>query len=223
MKTITENKIKNIKEFRRAPEHDFKDDGSSFTGWEYKGLPLSQCRNSGSTYLSFRVDYLNEETSLPAYFTYDEYRNLPWYEICDKYNGVDELPEMEEIVEDLEIVIAGIQELNKKVKDEKIDVEPILIRLEKENEIAENAVEKYSKINLFDDCYTNYDIECIRKYMKNLKGYLKTIESIKDKLPTLGRRDLKQCLKRCQSQYGIVLNENNFYIQKLEEFFNMAK
>ena len=85
MKTITENRIKGIKGFRRAPEYDFTDDGSHFIGFEYKGLPLTQHRSSQyGTYLCFRVDYISHDKG----FTYKDCSNTSWYHLCDKYNGV---------------------------------------------------------------------------------------------------------------------------------------
>lgn len=59
IKTLTENRIKDIPDFHRVPAHDFRDDGSTFTCWVYKGIPMTQCRGGGRTYLCLRTDYIS--------------------------------------------------------------------------------------------------------------------------------------------------------------------
>ena len=160
MKALTENRVAKIEGFFRNPEYDFSDDGNHFTGWEYKGLPLTQHRDSQyGTYLSFRVDYLYENTRLPVYFTLQERHDSEWYKLCNRYNGVNELPEIEEIVKDLETVIAGIKALNEKVQNEGIDVNPIVEKLYKEADFADEIILNFKdKFDVFNSCYTDYDI-----------------------------------------------------------------
>ena len=222
MKTLTENRIKNIPGFIRKPEYDFSDDGSYFYGWEYKGLPLTQHRSStyGETYLSFRVDYLNEETTLPVYFTYEERKNTTWYRLCDKYNGVYELPEIEEIVADLETVIAGIKELNKKVKTEEIDVQPIINQLTKEKEYIQNGLESFkARFDFFNFTGSDYQLNSIRNYVKSLNGYIERIEStfiaIAEK--SISRRTLKELSERIIDGYIVCKIGDDFYLKQLEE------
>lgn len=116
MKTLTDNRVSKIPGFSRAPELDFSDDGTRFQGFVYKHLPMSQARSCGLTFLSVRVDYLSEDTELKFVGTYEDYSKEPWYKLCDKYNGVKELPEMEEIVKDLETILTGVKELNKRLE-----------------------------------------------------------------------------------------------------------
>ena len=69
--------------FTRREDIDFEDDGNYFTGYEYKGVPVSFLNSSSDMdliFLSFRADY----THMP----YSEYSKLNTYKLTDKYNGV---------------------------------------------------------------------------------------------------------------------------------------
>lgn len=225
MKALTENRIKNVAGFIRNPRYDFSDDGNRFTGWEYKGLPLTQCRDShyGETYLSIRVDYLNENTKLPAYFTYQERKETSWYPLCDKYNGVSELPELEEIVADLETIIAGIKELNAKVQAEEIDAEPIEKQLLKEKEYVQNGLEEFkAKFDFFNFNGSNYELNRIRDYVKSLNRYIQQIEEILVHLNSdepFSRRELKEYAERA-NDYIICKVGDNFYLEELNEIIS---
>lgn len=59
IKSVTENRIKNIEGFKYLPQYNFSDDGSRSTMWMYKGIPFSQHRSSEyGTFISLRYDYL---------------------------------------------------------------------------------------------------------------------------------------------------------------------
>ena len=175
MKTITENRIKGIEGFRRAPEHDFTDDGSRFIGFEYKGLPLTQHRSSQyGTYLSFRVDYISHKKG----FTYDDYSNTSWYPLCDKYNGVTELPELEEIIKDLEVVVAGIKELEEKVNNEVIDYSKVVERAKFEKKIAEECIANFKEKFEWWNCKSDWDLRKARDYMNSLQNQVTRLEKL---------------------------------------------
>lgn len=228
MKTLTINNISKIEGFIRNPKYDFSDDGNRFTGWEYKGLPLTQCRDSayGETYLSIRIDYLNEKTKLPAFFTFEERRATSWYSLCDKYNGVSELPAIEEIVADLETIITGVNELNAKVQAEEIDIKPIESQLLKEKEYVQNGLESFkARFDFFNFNGSDYELNRIRDYVKSLNRYVERIEGILIKLNSdepFSRKELKEYAERANT-YIVCRVGDDFYLKELDELLNKAK
>lgn len=220
MKTLTDNRVAKVPGFKRATELDFSDDGTRFQGFVYKHLPISQARSCGLTFLSVRVDYLSEDTELKFVGTYEDYSKEPWYKLCDKYNGVKELPEMDEIVKDLETIFTGVKELNKKLESEEIDTKPILHRLEEECKLSQNAYDNFkSRFDLFDPRYSDYEVRNIRDYMKSLKqkaenaaSYYKKVE---DGLFT--KRELRKLAVQTKNNY-IFINDDCFYTKQLNEY-----
>ena len=220
MKTLTENRISKIPGFTRASEHDFSDDGNRFIGFEYKGLPLSQCRNSCGTFLAFRIDYLSEDTKLKFIGTWEDYSKQPWYPLCNKYNGVDELPEMDEIVKDLETVVTGIKELEKKLEATPVDTDMILKRLNSELALAQHAYSHYkSNIDLFSEGLNDYDVDDARRYIKAIKGDFdkinSTIHNIENKTLSVSR--LRELEVSAKHDYIYIQDNNDFYISSLKK------
>ena len=225
MKTLTEKRVSQVPEFYRAPWLDFGDDGNHFIGFEYKGLPLTQCRNSYGTFLSFRVDYLSENKKLKFCGTYHDYSKQPWYPLCDKYNGVPELPEMEELVKDLETVVAGVKALNAKLESETIDTEPILKRLEIEYKLAQDAYDNFkSTIDLFDPRYTEYDVSNIRSYMRSLKQAAFNAETTSKRIKNneYSIQELRHLYEQATHSYIYTEDENVWakWIQKIVDKVN---
>lgn len=220
MKSLTADRVSKVPGFTRNPSHDFSDDGTRFIGFEYKGLPLTQARSSRwGTFLSFRVDYLNEDTELPLYATFEEYRQEPWYPLCDKYNGVKELPSMDVIVTDLEKVLEGIKALNEKVLQKTINPAPILSRLTYELQLVETSYTRFRKsFDLFDSCYSENDISKIRSCMRSLACKKDAIESLTTEITSnkITRRKLAKLEENVRNG-EIVLGENCYYIEKLDE------
>lgn len=212
MKTITENRIKGIEGFRRAPELDFTDDGSRFIGFEYKGLPLTQHRSSQyGTYLCFRVDYISHKKG----FTYDDYSNTSWYPLCDKYNGVTELPELEEIIKDLEVVIAGIKELEEKVNNETIDYSKVVERAKFEKKIVEECIANFKVKFEWWNCKSDWDLRKARDYMNSLQNQVNRLEKLiaNPEADTNIRYISQKVEKGCY----IETEEDDFYIKWLNE------
>lgn len=118
---VTENKIKNIEGFVRLSQYDYSDDGSHFTMWMYKGIPFSQCRALGETFISFRQDYLGE---LKKAGLTDITMDAPWemwsetaaYSLGDKFNGVENF-ELEDLMSSIEEYREGILQVNKQFAD----------------------------------------------------------------------------------------------------------
>ena len=212
MKTITENRIKGIEGFRRAPELDFTDDGSHFIGFEYKGLPLTQHRSSQyGTYLCFRVDYISHDKG----FTYEDYSNTSWYHLCDKYNGVTELPELEEIIKDLEVVVTGIKELEEKVKNEVLDYSKVVERAQFEKKFAEELLDNFKKNFEWWNCKSDWDLRHAKDYFNSLQNKVKGLEKlIANPEANTNIRYIMQCLEKYSY---ISIKEDDFYIKELNE------
>ena len=212
MKTITENRIKGIEGFYRAPKYDFTDDGSHFIGFEYKGLPLTQHRSSQyGTYLCFRVDYISHNKG----FTYEDYSNTSWYHLCDKYNGVTELPELEEIIKDLEVVVAGIKELEEKVKNEVLDYSKVVERAQFEKKFVEEQLVNFKKNFEWWNCKSDWDLRNAKDYFNSLQNTVKRLEKlIANPEADTNIRHTIQCLEK----YSYVeVKEDDFYIRELNE------
>lgn len=215
MKTITENRIKGIEGFRRAPEHDFTDDGSRFIGFEYKGLPLTQHRSSQyGTYLSFRVDYISHKKG----FTYEDYSNTSWYHLCGKYNGVTELPELEEIIKDLEVVVAGIKELEEKVNNETIDCSKVVERAKFEKKLVEDKIANFKTKFEWWNCKSDYDLKKARDYVNSLQYKIARLE----KLIANPEQDtnIRHITQFVEKYSYIEVKEDNFYITQLDELLD---
>ena len=220
MKTLTDNRVTKVPHFRRATELDFSDDGTRFQGFVYKRLPITQARSCGLTFLSVRIDYLSEDTELRFIGTYEDYSKAPWYKLCDKYNGVAELPEMEDLVKDFETILAGVKELNKKLENEEVDTKPILHRLNEELKLSQSAYDNFkSKFDLFDPRYSDYEVRNIRDYMKSLKQMAKNAadyyKKVEDNLLT--KQELRRLAVQANHSY-IFTDDDCFYIKQLNEY-----
>lgn len=219
MKTLTENRIAKIPDFIRKPEYDFSDDGNHFTGYEYKGLPLTQCRSCGDTYLSFRVDYIARKKG----FTYNDYSKTTWYKLCDKYNGVPELPEMEEIIEDLETVVAGIADLANKVSHETIDTMPIIQRAGAEIAVIEKFTEMFETEFKFWKCKSEFELRRAYDYYRGVQKYLENLK--KWYYEPEKQKNLREMSQRLVN-YGyleIQDDKDSFYIKELTKMVEDQK
>lgn len=212
MKTITENKIKNIPGFTRNPELDFSDDGSRFIGFMYKGLPLTQHRSSEyGTFLSFRVDYVSHKKG----FTYDDYSNTDWYHLCDKYNGVMELPEIEEIVKDLEVVLAGIQKLEEKVKNEVPDYTKVVERAKFEKKLAEETINNFLSKFEWYNCKSDWDLKNAKEYINGLKKYITYLDKLIEN--PAADENIRHISQSVEKGWHIHVKENEYQIKWLNE------
>lgn len=217
MKTLTAIRVSKVPGFVKAPEYDFSDDGARFTGFCFKGLPLTQHRGLGNTYLCFRVDYIARKKG----FTYEDYSKEPWYKLCDKYNGVEELPEMDELVKDLEVVVQGIEELSKRVNSEKIDTSPIVERAKAEQKFIEDFAQKFESEFKFWACKDSSELYKAFHYFNSLKSQLQDVQSWIDapeKQPNL--RDMFQRV----AKYGYIeVKDDSFYVRELSELLESQK
>ena len=152
IKSITENRIKSIEDFKYLPQYNFSDDGNRFTMWMYKGIPFSQHRSSNGTFISLLYDYL--PTMKKAGLT-DLTMDAPWevwskteaYKLGDKFNGVEDF-ELEDLINTIEKYKEGIIAVNKQFAEVSVDVEPLKKAIA--NEIAEAK-------KILEDSKANFD------------------------------------------------------------------
>lgn len=212
IKSVTENRIKNIEGFVRLPQFDFSDDGSRFTVWMYKGIPFSQHRDSRyGTFICLRYDYLL--TMKKAGLT-DITMDAPWkmwsetaaYKLGDKFNdGIDGF-ELEDLMNTIEEYREGIIAVNKKFAEASVDVEPLKKAIA--NEIAE--VKK-----ILEDLKANFDWMNASDYaIKEFRnGYRATEKKIATAYDVLKDKANAYNLAQQYARKGYVV----FDIQPLEE------
>ena len=152
IKSVTENRIKNIEDFVYLPQYNFSDDGNRFTMWMYKGIPFSQHRSSNGTFICLRYDYL--PTMKEAGLT-DITMDAPWkmwsetetYKLGDKFNGGEGF-ELEDLMNTIEKYREGIIAVNKQFAEVEINLEPL------EKAIANEIVEVKK---ILEDSKANFD------------------------------------------------------------------
>lgn len=193
-----------------AHQYDFEDDGNYFRGFVYtsningnKGfkLPLTQCysRNDKTVYLCVRVDYLEGNA-----FTYKEWMETEEWRLADKFNGYGEF-DLEELVSNMERIIAKINELNGKAVEEKIDTKPVVEQIKKEIDEAELVLLAAKGIDIFNPNLKDYDVKEIRKCYNFIRSDVnhmyETIEKIESGL--IERKVLKEMIERLNN-FGYV-------------------
>lgn len=193
-----------------APQYDFEDDGNHFRGFVYtsningnKGfkLPLTQCysRNDKTVYLCVRVDYLEGNA-----FTYKEWMETEEWRLADQFNGYGEF-DIEELVSNMERIIAKINELNGKAVEEKIDSKPVVDQLKKEIDEAGLILTAAKGIDIFNPNLKDYDVKeirgCYNFIRKNVNDMYETIEKIESGL--IERKVLKEMIERLNN-FGYV-------------------
>lgn len=154
IKSVTENRIKNIEDFVYLPQYNFSDDGSRFTMWMYKGIPFSQHRSSEyGTFIYLRYDYL--PTMKEAGLT-DLTMDAPWemwskteaYSLGNKFNGRIEGFELEDLMNTIEKYREGIVAVNKQFAEVEVNLEPL------EKAIANEIIDAKK---ILEDSKSNFD------------------------------------------------------------------
>ena len=195
-----------------APELDFSDDGNKFRGFMYNGMPMTQCYADGTCYLCIRVDYLSNS------FTYKEWMNTEEYYLCDQFNGVNEF-DIEKLIENLEKVIAKVEEMNSSSSVSEADIE----------NVKEVILDEVNKIEGFmDNVKINFKwwsastayLSRIADYMKTLEEKVKLGRNVADTINSMGIRNQKEWIENsCRSN---VLGAK-FYMETITELINKVK
>ncbi len=188
IKSVTENRIKNIEGFKYLPQYNFSDDGSRFTMWMYKGIPFSQHRSSEyGTFICLRYDYL--PTMKKAGLT-DITMDAPWkmwsetaaYKLGDKFNGGIDGFELEDLMNTIEEYREGIIAVNKKFAEVEVNLEPLEKAIANEiidaKKILEDSKSNFDWMNASD-----YAIEEFRSgYRATEKKIATAYDVLKDKV-----------------------------------------
>lgn len=199
-----------------AHQYDFEDNGNYFRGFVYTNkegfeLPLTQCysRNDKTVYLCVRVDYLEGNA-----FTYKEWMETEEWRLAGKFNGYGEF-DLEELVSNMEKIIAKINELNGKAAEEKIDTKPVVEQIKKEIDEAGLVLLAAKGIDIFNPNLKDYDVkeirECYNFIRRDVNHMYETIEKIESGL--IERKVLKEMIERLNN-FGYVEFQRTGYFAK---------
>lgn len=191
----------------RAEQHDFRDDGSMFRGYEYKGIPMTQCVYNGEAYLTIRTDYLENN------FTRDDWRQTEEYRLEDEFNGVT-MVDLDKLVENLEKVIAKRNELNSNVSVDKAELEVAKAKAEKQIADMEQRIEAVKSSDKGWWELREYTLKYAGDYMRSL---IKDLDMKKKQVAEIEQKDIRT--QRYFIQNGVHLG--TFYIEQLEEYFGI--
>lgn len=205
VKNLTISNIRKYEGFERREDLDFSDDGNRFRGFSYKGLPITILRSDDITYLSIRVDYLHEE------FTYKEWMNTEEWKLCEKFNGVSEF-DIEELIKNMEIIIAKISEMNARARGEVIDTADMEIALGNEIKMAEEIVESFKKNFKWYDC-SSYKLNSLINIMKQFEKKIEAAKCVDFSL--MSNVQKRECRERFENYGYIEISENSYALNML--------
>jgi hypothetical protein len=185
VKNLSVANIKKIEGFVRREDLDFSDDGNRFRGFEYKGMPITTLRSHDETYLSIRVDYLENKS-----FTHNEWYKTEEYKLCDEFNGVGEF-DLDKLIENLEKVIAKVNELNEKANNEEINIDEVKKAAKNEIEMAKKVIDDFTNnFKWFLPSVNTYKISSLKNYMTSLLGRIDKLENTDfDNLPIRRKKE----------------------------------
>ena len=208
IKNLTTANIRNIEGFERREDLDFSDDGNRFRGFSYKGMPITTLRSHDETYLSIRVDYLENN------FTYKEWMETKEYFLCNEFNGVYEI-DLDKLIENLEKVIAKVDEMNKKAANELIDTSKVEERVAYEVENAESIVEDMKKsFNWFEA--SEFEI---RRWKDIIRSTMNKINRAKSyDFSTMDIRNKRALTERFKIYGFVEFKENDFYLTEMKKY-----
>lgn len=202
-----------------APQYDFNDDGNRFRGFQYKGIPMTQCRADGTCYLCIRVDYLNNN------FTYNEWAETEEYDLCDKFNGVTEF-DIEELVENLERVIAKIDEMNANAKVSEAEIEEVKSIVNKEVSDIENFLNEVKHSDFEWWKVDGYYFNRICDHMRSLNKKIDLGHKLINTLSRMSIKDQKIWLERAKRSVNDVNNDvlgAKWYMEQIDTLIGKAK
>lgn len=197
MKQVKNLSVANIKgtNFVRREDLDFEDDGSHFRGFAYKNLPITTLYSDGRVYCSVRPDYIN-------------YNNVPWemwketeeYNLGDKYNGTEDLIDLDDLADICEKTLLKLNELKKQFETMELDSTPVLRKLKLDYVKIDDELNWFKTINWFDKPLSEYELHDVQYHYNNLKGALNYIDKMEKDiiLGTVDKAKLYQMIKRIE-------------------------
>lgn len=210
VKNLSKVIVRNYEGFNLREDLNFSDDGNYFRGFDYKGLPITTLRSDDTTYLKIRVDYLDNE------FTYSEWMKTDEYSLAGEFNGVYDF-DLDKLIDNCERIIAKVNELNEKVREEVIDTKPIEEKLNKEIKMAENVVE-FVKTSLKWWELSDYELKNVSRYMKSILNKIERMKKIDfENIDKSSLRHMRESL----NEYGYVeLRKDDFYLREMYNYCN---
>jgi hypothetical protein len=211
MKMITGLTKANIKNtgIELAPQHDFTDDGNRFRGFIYKGMPMTQCRADGECYLAIRVDYLDNE------FTSKEWMKTEEFALEDEFNGVSQF-DLDKLIENLEKIIAKVNEMNAAAKAEELNMDPVREALEDEIEYAESVVAEFkTKFKWYDA--NSYELKSLVDYLKSEEREIANAKRMLDELDELTTRRQKELIENLKEHGYVDIKSDSFYLREMKK------
>lgn len=208
IKNLTVANIRNIEGMERKEVLDFSDDGNRFRGFSYKGMPITTIRKNDETYLSIRVDYLDNK------FTYKEWMNTEEYYLCNEFNGAYEF-DLDKLIENLEKIIAKVAEMNEKAANEVIDTSEVEARLSHEIEYATSIIEDAKK----NFKWYEANEYVIKKMVSHINSVSSRIERIKKyDFNTMDIRIKRTMVEKLRDCGYIEFQEDNFFLTEIKKY-----
>lgn len=210
VKNLSKVIVRNYEGFNLREDLNFSDDGNHFRGFDYKGLPITTLRSNvdGCVYLSIRVDYLDND------FTYYDWMETEEYKLANEFNGVSEF-DIDKLIENCERIIAKVNELNEKARNEAIDMTDVEEAIHAEAKMIEEAIE-YVKANLKWWNVKDGYLKMAKDYMNSLIKKQKMMLS-KD-VKKMSNREKKEMVRRLEKYGYVYTKENDFYIRELKNY-----
>ena len=206
IKNLSKANIRNYEGFEVREDLNFTDDGNYFRGFSYKGMPITTMRKEEITYLSIRVDYLENE------FTFKEWAKTEEFKLEDEFNGVFEF-DMDKLIENLEKVIAKVAEMNEAARNEKIDTNEVEATLASEIMYAEMVIESFKKNFKWYEV-SEYKLKSLLACLKNLQRDVDRARLIN--FDELDRKTKKHYIESLENYGYVLLDGNGYYIREMK-------
>lgn len=210
VKNLSKVIVKNYEGFNLREDLNFSDDGNHFRGFDYKGLPITTLRSKvdDRVYLSIRVDYLDND------FCYQDWMETEEYKLANEFNGVSEF-DIDKLIENCERIIAKVNELNEKARNEVIDTTDVEEAISVEAKMIEENIE-YVKANLEWWNLEYGALKLVKHYMSILIDRQEMILS-KD-VKQMDNKRKKELVYKLEKYGYVYVKENDFYIRELKKF-----
>lgn len=198
IKNLSKTIVSKNPNFHVREDLNFSDDGNRFRGFDYKGMPITTLRADNETYLSIRVDYLNNN------FTYNEWMGTEEWKLADEFNGVSEI-DLDKLIDNLEKVIAKVDAMNKAAETESIDM----------TDVKEKAASQVAKIDAAINKAKSIDWWKMQDYeLREIKDYMTSL--VRDKL-RLMNTDFDNLSIRDKKEWKQRTMPGDWYIQRINE------
>lgn len=188
---------------------NFNDDGNHFRGFSYKGMPMTQCRADGVCYLTIRVDYLDTN------FTFREWMQTEEYKLEDEFNGVKEF-DIEKLIENLEAIIAKVDEMNRAAEAEEIDMTQVINKINDEIEMAKSVINNF-KTNFKWYEAESYKLNRLVNYMKSEEKEIERCERKLAEINNLKCREKREMIERLNRSGYVIIRKDGFYLEELRK------